>query len=280
MNRYEFALLRYRHDIASGEFANIGVVLLDTDSRKILHKVSDKYHRVSEFFAGINGTTFHTRVKHLDRALQLCNADLLQPDLIEGTTDSLESVLGEVLPPDESCFEPSGVMYGVTDSPAERIAELFEEFVGRYEKNTEQEGRNEREIGRAVERAIKQSDVVHRVKFAYSIQAPKYEYQFKAGWKNGQTQVLDPISLDLLKPSQIVEKASHWSGRLFNLQNGPPFGFTAIVARPANPKLNNAVNRAMAILRDSPGVRRLVSEEDADEVLEMIRQDTHGQEPG
>jgi hypothetical protein len=275
MRRYEFALVRYFHDLAGGEFANIGVVLFDVDQRRVSARLSDRYARLSGFFGEVNGSAHRSIVHNVERSIVATNQHLEQPDLIEGLPESLEQILNLVLPADESGIRASTTMFGVASEPAIRLEELFDEFVGRYERPTERVRREESDVRREITEHIMRQGLVEKVKFDVSINTPNYNYEFDAAWQNGKTQVLEAISFDLVDPRNIVEKGSQWVGRLFNLtQGGADFAFSAVVAPPAEPTLGRAFDRALTLLRAAPSVRSVVPETEVGRVIQTIRDDT------
>jgi hypothetical protein len=73
---------------------------------------------------------------------------------------------------------------------------------------------------------------------------------------NGVHQVMEPISLDYLSAGEVIEKATSWSGRLFNLAKGQPFQFTGVIGAPDRDDLRDAYKRAVAILAGAPNVRQ------------------------
>ena len=119
--------------------------------------------------------------------------------------------------------------------------------------------------------------ITNKVTFDYPIQGPNYSYSFHAAWRNGKAQVLEPISLDLVNATHIVDKAAAWSGKLYNLARGADFSFTGVIAPPSDPTLGRAFDRAMAILRQAPNVRSVVLERQSETLLETIRHDVEHQ---
>ena len=132
---------------------------------------------------------------------------------------------------------------------------------------------------RDVANRLIRSSVSHSIKWAYSITAPNYYYEFQAGWMNGKPQVLEPISFDLAVGKNIIEKANNWTGRLLNLSRGNDFAFTAVVAPPSEATLGRAFQKAIAMLNGAPCVREIVVEDHAERVLQLIQSDLATQRP-
>jgi hypothetical protein len=144
MRRYEFALVRYVHNLVGGEFVNVGVVLLDSDSRRLLRRVNRRFGRVSRFFRTSDEGRYQAMVDQLEIALGGTDDVLLaseSPDKI-----ILAKLLNTVMPDAESSLQFSSIGSGLAESTERRLAELFVEFVADYEET------NAPAIGAEVER--------------------------------------------------------------------------------------------------------------------------------
>lgn len=275
MNRYEFAMLRYVHDPVGGEFANVGIALLDIDARRLRFATTDRYGRFSDFFKGLDGGAYRSMLRSVERSLGDVDRRLEQGDIERPVPERLAEILEQILPPDGSAIQVSAIMGGIHEAPDRRLSELFHEFIGRYDSTIDRAKRDERQVWRDFSDRMVQSGLDRRVQYDYAINAPHYRYQFYSSWQNGRPQVLEPISFDLERGSSIVEKAIDWSGRLHNLaKGGVDFRFTGLVAPPQDKTLLRQFRDALSILEDSPNVRRIVPEGDSIEVLQIIRDDT------
>ena len=139
MIAYHFALLRYVHHAAAGEFGNIGVVMWVPEKRQLLFRVSERYSRFSRFFADFDGAGYRQVARDLHSRLKA------QAERI-ATVDGLEDVLNALVPTDSSCFAASALMGGLVPNPEERLEQLFYDFVGKYEGSTPRERHDEAAI--------------------------------------------------------------------------------------------------------------------------------------
>jgi hypothetical protein len=273
MSPYDFVLLRYVQDPVAGERLNIGVALLDRENRRLLLRLSDHFHRLSEAFGHLDGKAYRNLVRHLEQRLVAIDEEMRQPTLLSEPPRSLDEVFARVFRDELSCFEPSSVSWGVYENLEVRTQELFDQYVARYEAVQGRSRRDDGDIWYEVERKIRSHGLRGKLKYGRVIGGADYQYMFKAGWDNGKPQVLDAISLDLRDGNRIMEKASHWSGRLYNLAKSSDFAFTGVVAPPQDTSLLKAFSRAMSLLSDSPNVRDVIPETDAEQALHNIEQD-------
>jgi hypothetical protein len=273
MTPYQFAILRYQHSASAGELVNVGIVMWLPSEGKIWHKLNDRYGRLSKFFPQFDGSRYREMMRRIDLHFSLASAREQQLTLFSKHFTDLNIFLSHPIRRDDSCFQWSEIMAGIADKPAERLTELFVEFVTQYEESIQRERRDEENIWQAVDAKLQQTGLSSRIERDVSIQGKFYSYEFKTGWKNGIAQGLEPISFDLVRVQTIIDKANTWSGRLLNLQNGRRFQLTGIVSRPAGDELSEAYSRALRILGAAPSVRDLIPENELDRAVRLIEHD-------
>ena len=69
---YTFTILRYVHDVLSGEFINVGVVLYAPQARFLDAKFTTRYVRLSKMFNDVNGEHFRHNIKYIRDNLDVC----------------------------------------------------------------------------------------------------------------------------------------------------------------------------------------------------------------
>lgn len=272
MTPYRFALVRYIHDAAVGEFINVGVVLWPVTGRLLKCRINERYGRLSRLYGEFDGPGYRQIVRHLAARVKAVAEEWMReaPALFSEPAASDAPPLQRLLRDDASCFQWSEIMGGVHENLDARFEQLFDEFVTRHEPEEPRERRNENDIWHGV-RLILQKHSLLRPNTETTISGSYFEYRFKYGWKNGIVQVLEPVSFDLMSASQLVDKANTWTGRLTNL--GGNFQFTAVVAPPLGTELSPKYKDAIAILRESPHVRAIVPESEFEAFVPQIQQD-------
>lgn len=110
-----------------------------------------------------------------------------------------------VLPEDSSCFQWSEVMAGIASDLHGRLTQLFAELV---ERRATRQRRDEMEVWTGLEAFLRRQGLLGRIDTQVEVKAPSFSYQFRAGWLNGVQQVLEPISLDHLAKSEVIDKAN------------------------------------------------------------------------
>jgi len=273
-DKFYFSLLRYVYDPLTQEFVNIGVVLY-SPTHSFLHATfTSRYGRISKMFGRIDGASFRATTSFIERRVTNVNERLARGLLFHNPKESLQSILDEVMPPDDTAirFVFGGV--GITDNPTRSLEELFERYVTRYENPSENARRDENDVWKVFQEPLRSKEV-----FPYfgpkTITAPGYEYEFERSWKNGIWHLFEPVSFDLADEQSILEKASRWVGRTMSLSDSSePFKLFLLLGEPSDPRLGTAFQRATNLLtKKIPGQSELVRERDAEQFAEEVEQE-------
>jgi hypothetical protein len=273
MTPYQFAIVRYQHSTSAGELVNVGIVMWLPSEGKIWYRLNERYGRLSQFFSEFDGSRYREMLRRIDRHFASVSISERQLVLFSERFGELGDFLSRLLRRDDSCFQWSDVMAGISDEPSSRLDELFTEFVIKHEDALGRTSRDEEHIWQAVDETLRRTGLADRVKKNVTIRGPLYSYDFRAGWRNGTAQVIEPISFDLVRRGSIVDKANTWNGRLHSLQNSQKFQLTGIVAEPADPQLRDAFSRALKILGSAPSVRTLILESEIETMAHLIERD-------
>jgi hypothetical protein len=269
MTPYQFAILRYVHSAVTEEFVNVGVLLWLPNQQSGEFRANDRYARLSGFFRGFDGPGYRYLIRHLVHRFEEFRA----ANAAVGSRLDMSDVLAALVPLDASVFQWSTVMGGIADDPSARLDQLFVELVERFEIVGARGRRDEAEIWTSMERGLSRRGLLGSVESGIELEAPDYRYRFKAGWMNGRLQVMEPISLDYINGTDVVEKANSWGGRLLNLARGSDFALTGVVSLPTRSDLTGAVQQAIRILSAAPRVRQIVTEDRFDQVMDDIERD-------
>jgi hypothetical protein len=272
--KFYFSLLRYVYDPLTQEFVNIGVVLYSPSQSFLRATFTARYSRISKMFGRIDGASFRATTGYIERRVSEVSAKMERGLLFQDPKESLQSILNEVMPPDDTAirFVFGGV--GITESPAQSLAELFGRYVTRYENPSEIARRDENDVWRVFQEPLRTKDVFPHLE-PKVIAAPNYEYEFERSWKNGKWHLFEPVSFDLADAGSIREKASRWVGRATSLSDSlEPFKLILLLGEPADPKLADAFLKARNLLAAKiPVESQLVRERDAEQFAEEIEQE-------
>ena len=279
MTPYEFAAIRYLHSYSTGEAINVGLVLWSFEQRRFIFFLNQRYGRLSSIFRSFDGKAYRGLIRELQYRFDNYGRELeaRQCELIERKRASLGDYLPDLVPLDSSCFQWSDVMTGIASDIDARFVQLRDEFVTGNEKLSSDERQNEEAIWRSVEPKLEQ--LASRYEGAIAereVGGERYSYRFRASWMNGKTQVLEPVSFDYQRKSEILEKATIWTGRLVHLakESDTEFEMTAIVCGPSsNPDLVPIYNDAVSMLNEAPCIRGTTELDELSSFVELMIKD-------
>lgn len=266
MKTYQFALLRYVHNVAAEEFVNVGVVMWMPSEQHFSYKLTERFGRLSAFFEGFNTKGYRRMLGEVKKHLR----EVQSKDL---NAESVNDILPLVVPIESGCFQWSVAMGGIALRPEERLDKLFAEFILRHENRNDKPRREEKDILQDFTSGLRRYGLEQRLQRNVEVKGGKFSYKFNFGWQNGKKQVAAPISFDYQNKDDIIEKANKWIGRLYNLRQAEDFAMTGIVAAPQRPELLNAFRDALEMLREAPKVRELVEEAQLEHFIPKIERD-------
>lgn len=286
MKTYQYAILRYMHDVFLGETVNIGVVIFDMQEREVDFLINRNHGRLSDFFKDFNGDGYRKMVKRLAARFEHVSLELKEDQLsLEGRAEDLPTILPLLHPYSESVFRWSEVMAGIDEDLNARLAALYREIVlSNVKEDTKR--RDEGQMREAIARRLQEHHLLGKMNTDGTwIRGSNYSHRFRFSWENGVRQVLEPISFDMAQPKRIVEKANNWCGKLYNLGDSTgEFAMTGVIAKPQDQdeKVQAAFQRAKLLLRKSPHVRAVVDEDQFERFVPEIESDIeqHEREAG
>lgn len=269
---YTYTLLRYVHDVASGEFANVGVVLLAPDARYAGALCRGTHGRVSHFFPDMERDGFKSLMRYIERRIDELG-DRLRNELSLDQAPADAGLLAKsVLPHDDSSLQWSPVGGGLCDDPSLKLEELYQRYVTRYDDKAANKGRDDGEVWKRFKNSLDSKHVTARLS-AKKIAGADDEVEFAHAYKNSQWHCFEPLSLDLAQSDSIKQKAHRWLGQMMGVQDSPEkFRVYFLVGAPKADQLLESYESALKLLRKSPVEVEIVPEANADEFASRIAQ--------
>lgn len=269
---YSAVLLRYVHDVASGEFVNVGVVVFSPDAKYLGCLCTQRYGRVSQLFGDghVNGPHLKGVLRWVQSRIDELGSRLAGELDLGQKPQALTDALGAVLPRDDSSLQWSQEMGGLTANPERTLEELYVRFVERYEHTAARKGREDDDVWRPFKTALQTERVLVHLK-PHLIQGSDYEYNFSHAWRNGRWNVYEPISLDLLDAESIKEKAVRWLGRAQSLGDAEEkFKLYALLGLPSDDRLRPACIKAQNIMHKMNVPHDFVREDEAADLARSV----------
>jgi hypothetical protein len=135
---YQYQLLRYQHDVATGEFVNVGLVYFDTKTHFLRSRMIKKDERVTRFFGDIE-------VEHLMRTLKGLENEYnrLAKSLNKGSNfqqfSSVKELTSSVLPPNDNALSFSPIFKGIDFNHNDSFNDLYYNLIGKYNGESDEE---------------------------------------------------------------------------------------------------------------------------------------------
>lgn len=267
---YSYTLLRYVHDVLTGEFVNVGVVIFVPSSGLVRFKMRGTIGRLKGVFPDIDRGAFVSSMQAVRRSLQQLAKHELDAGMFRSQGGAGE-IARRALPTDSSSLQWSDCGTGVTNDVEHTLGRIFDRFVARYDTHNRAR-RTDEDVWRPVRQKLEERNLAQCLQ-EKSIQGGLDDISFKHAWKNGQWHVYEPLSFDLVDADGIKSKAREWLGHLSAVvADGRAEQFKAhfIVGAPTNPSLNEAYRTALAILEHAPNRPEVFEETQLDALVAQI----------
>jgi hypothetical protein len=275
---YTYTVLRYVHDVVTGEFVNVGVILHAPSQNRVLAKTRTTIGRIRGVFPDLDRAAFISAMQSVRRAFRRIAAEQAQSRLFVTEGDAMVFAR-QAIPADDSSLQWSPVGSGVTDDIDKVFARLYERFVERYDTRSTNR-RTDDDVWRPVHQRLEERHLESQLR-EKTISGPVDEIVFKHAWKNGQWHVYEPVSFDLADADGIKTKAREWLGHLSAVVAGAnveAFKPHFIVGAPRNAALRSAYDSAIKILRRAPNQPEIFEESQIDDLVARMEQEIHSHE--
>jgi hypothetical protein len=267
---YSNITLRYVHDVVTGEFANIGVVLYAPEQRFLEARFTTSYERLNAVFLKIDHLHYRALMRYMANRFDEIAADIRDGLHVPPVT-ALNEIVRQVLPPDDSSLQWSEQGGGFTDDLAKTIDELYKRFVERYVAGAEQVSRSDEEIAKPFKAKLGRKAEKLAEK---TIETKDYQYDFRFAWKNNIWHLYEPVSFDLVDPGSIREKANKWLGRGVALHDAKEkFKIHFLLGEPRQAETKAAFENAIHLLSKMPGQKELVRESEMEHFAEHVAEE-------
>jgi hypothetical protein len=268
---YSYTILRYVHDIATGEFANVGIVLSAPKAKFLAARCRSTYGRIGKMFPGIDGESLKSHLRHLEHAINVQGTTLAAELELEAWPKNALAAVQSLLPHDDSALQWSALGSGITDAPSTVLERLYERFVTRYEDKVHKHRRTDEEIWRSFKKEFDAREITPHLT-STKITAEEEEVEFAYAWKNAKWHCIEPVSFDLASADSMKEKAHKWLGQLASLEDAnESFKVYFVVGAPKAITLKKGYERAVRILKKSKA--EVVTEDKAAEFSARVSED-------
>lgn len=218
-----YAIVQFRPFVETGEFANVGIILISPDHRFFDFKLMYTRHaRVTHFFEQLDAKVFKTAIRNLRDELGEVRTLLKQKgfDRRFKVNDAgfARALFNEIVRPRETAVRFSEKRAVLAADPAATLDELFAYYVERNFVNKEYQ---EAILERGVRKWLHQANLADKFEAKqigdefYSVAFPFAEI---AGHDNVVHKAIKPLNLAHAHPSRIIDHGGQWLFRIEQLR--------------------------------------------------------------
>jgi Protein of unknown function (DUF3037) len=264
---YSYTVLRYVHDVMTGEFVNVGVVVHAESGLK--SKFRSTYGRVSSVFPGLDEKAFKDALRAVHNAIEKLEKSEKSAGFFQSSPDAM-TFARKAMVADDSSFQWSPPGSGVTRDAVATLNQLYDRFVTRHEKHGARR-RDDADVWKPIRQKLEElnvADKFHERTFRGSVE----EITLEHAWKNGKWHVIYAVSLDLADADGVKAKAHRIRGHLDSVNDGlvDELALNVVLGRPTNVDLMHAYNTARKILDNAALRPIIVDEEGADQLVTRL----------
>lgn len=272
---YQYTVLKYIHDSFTGEFLNVGLAFYSQDPTWFHVHLLEKYTRITKTFPTADGENYHKYITNLQLKFDILTSQINQKQSqLWASPQTIESLLAQVLPIDDSALQFGKIYGGLADDIEETFTEMYHRLVETYLPIEQNESRTETEVWQVYSRPLRAHNVIQHLQ-NHTIITPSTELEFDHAWKNGHWNAMQPLSFDLSKPASINNKALQYLGRNIIIEETKEFGkLYYLLGKPRRPDntLINAYNKAKDLLFTHQHAKKIeiIEEDGAEDFARLI----------
>ncbi len=216
MYKYEYQIIRYKHDQFTGEFVNVGIVVYNYELNFLKTKIINKLNRLSGLFNGANIRFIKKMLHNFEHELNLTSKQL---NSLFTNSIELDKITNKILPNDDSALQLSELKYSIDLDMDSALNGLFSDLVDKYNIYQNLDSINDEKVWKL--KYKKYFD-----KFSISEQLTKCEikteddvFSFNKAWRNDIWHCYQPLSFNLQNIDRIKDKVYKWVGKMQEIQS-------------------------------------------------------------
>jgi hypothetical protein len=218
----QYALLRFRPFVETGEFANVGVVLLCPEGRFFGYQMLKTYARVTQFFHQLDSRVYLNGralfLEELDRFAGHLRKVALDGRKRQPDVDLATRLFAELTRPRDAMLQFDDLRLALAADPKTALKDLFDHFVDRgLVTKTYQE----RLLENSVRRMLFRIDPGEALHFQPGkVEAGNFVVNFPFVERSGQTitRVIKPLYLGHADSTRVLTHGGQWVDKVTRLR--------------------------------------------------------------
>lgn len=266
---YSYVILRYIHDVVSGEFINVGVVVYAPKSGDLQFRTRKTIGRLKGIFPNIDRSVFASSMRSIDAGLRRLKSSAENGGFLSGH-DTAHTFALKALPHDDSALQWSECRGGLGADAAAVLERLYERHVAKYD-DKKISRKSDEDVWRPVRECLKDRGVELQLGTKV-VSGDADSIEFRRAWQNGRWHAYEALTLDLADADGIKDKARRWRGHLDAVSEGmkEDVRLHFILGRPASSSLHDAYEQAKGILKGASFKPEVYEESDVELLVSKI----------
>jgi len=257
---YTYTVLRYVHDVTTGEFVNVGLALYSPVFHYANATCRTTIKRFRPLFPSLDSDVFRALMRKVQSRFEDLH-DEVANQLALHAHSSVMDLAQSVIPQDDSALQWSPMGSGLTNDPDATLELLFERFVTKHEDVGTSQRRNDEQVWQCFSRELQQQQVLKHF-HPKTFTTDDDEIKFDRAWKNGVWHCLAPVSFDLANSEYIRDKAYKWLGQIASV-GSHDLKLYFLVGEPSQPELKPVYESALSILKKTSVSAEIFTESEA-----------------
>lgn len=218
----QYAIVRFAPFVETGEFANVGIVMISPEQRYFGFELELKrYARITRFFEDVDAQlykkTLYNLREELERIANLLKTHGFDRRLKQNDVDFARRLFTELVRPRETIARFGEVRSVLTEDPGEKLKELFAFYVERnFVTKKYQEALLESDIRKLLYR-IHVGELFEKARVGgetYHVNFPFVQYE-----EGRPHKIIKPLHLAHAEPTRIYEHGDAWIRRINRLKD-------------------------------------------------------------
>ncbi len=217
----QYAIIRFSPFVETGEFANVGILLVAAKPPYFGFKLKDRrYARITQFFDDVQPRFYLGALAALRNELNRVREQFAENRFHATQTTvaatSVQEVFAEIIRPREAVIRFSAPRIVLADNPANQLETLFDHYV---ERNFVRKEYPEQALDQGLRHWLQKVQIADRFTEG-KIGDKQYQatFPFIAHERQRPTKVIKPLHLAQDQSSKIIEHAGTWVFRLSELK--------------------------------------------------------------
>lgn len=217
----QYALLRFRPFVETGEFANVGIVLIAPEKRFFGYHLLTRYGRVTQFFNELDRKVYLNARALFKQELDRFTAELRRAALdgrkAVADVDLANNLFGELTRPREAIFQFDEPRLTLAEDPKTKLQDLFEHYV---ERNFVTKEYQERLLESSVRKLLFRAKIgneYQRQKIGSADFAVNFPFVHMANEK--PARIIKPLYLAHPDTTKLLTHGGQWVDKVRRLRN-------------------------------------------------------------